>query len=242
MAVGLDVDGDYMSRTGIPSGGAGTLTNGAFADFFVGIWAYFPSAGNSYVATAGGNVLHGVSGAREIYTGKNNVGSLYTDPQLIAMWDSGGPTQTSFTVQPAFDVWQYFYYTADATNMTSAWRTLGSDTWNSHTNANTNAGSQYINNLYFGSQGITQVLFGRYAYARAVAAAKTAAQALTYSKSSVTETGDWGFWPLDNNTDTADDSGNARTLTFGGTLTSETSPTLDGGPPANTASVAWLRG
>lgn len=38
-------------------------------------------------------------------------------------------------------------------------------------------------------------------------------------------------WPLANNTDTGDDSGNGYDLTFGGTLTSETSPDL-GEPPA----------
>jgi hypothetical protein len=37
----------------------------------------------------------------------------------------------------------------------------------------------------------------------------------------------WADWRLENNTDTADDSGNNRTLTFGGTLTSESDPELE---------------
>lgn len=228
MAVGLDTDGDYLARTGIPSGGAGTLTNGAFADFFFGVWCYWPSSGNSHGATANGCVMNGVAGAREIALRKDGTGTVYTDPQFQAIWESGGPAQTTFVSQPPFDTWVYAFITADASNMTAGWRELGSTTWHTETAANTNAGSQYINGLYIGSASTTQVLFGYYAYARAVAAVKTTSEALTYSQSAVTASGDWGFWPLDDNTDTVDDSGNGRDLTFGGSITTQTSPTLDG--------------
>ncbi|WP_230679164.1 hypothetical protein, partial [Streptococcus pneumoniae] len=66
------------------------MSIGAFANFYIGIWAYFPSAGNSHGATAGGAVAYGYSGAREVGLFKNSVGAAYTDPQLQAVWDSGG--------------------------------------------------------------------------------------------------------------------------------------------------------
>ena len=236
MAVGISSDGDYIHRASIPSGTAGTLTAGAFADFFFGVWCYFPSAGNSHGATANGSVFNGVSAAREIRLGKDSQGATYDGPQTIIVWESGTPDESSFSAEPPFDTWVYIYFTADATDETAGWRSLGSDTWTTATFANNNAGSQYINDLYVGSTATSQALFGHYAYARAVGAVKTTSEALAYSKSSVTETGDWGFWPLADNTDTGDDSGNGYDFTFGGTLTSETSPTLDAGPSITSVS------
>jgi len=230
MAVGINADADYIERASIPSGGAGTLTEGAFTDFFVGVWAYRPSSGNTYGTTASGFVIHGQAGAREIGIYYNGAGSTLDDPQLTVMWDSGGGSGTTiFSDQPPRDAWIYYCIMSDGSTMTAAWRELGSDTWHSHTAANSNAGSQYINTLTFGNINTTQCVMGNYAYARAVDATKSLSEALAYSKSDVTETGDWGFWPLADNSDTGDDSGNGRTLTFGGTLTSESSPTLDSG-------------
>lgn len=234
MAIGLDADTDYAGRGSIPSGGAGTLTEGAFTDFYAGVWLYRPTAGNSYALTAGGYVLHGNASAREIGIYFNSAGSTLDDPQLTMRWDSGGGSgSVVFPDQPPRDAWVYYCMMSDATDMIAAWRELGSDTWHSMTASNTNAGSQYINTLTIGNLAAhNTVVMGHYAYARAVDASKTLSEALAYSKSAVAEAGDWGFWPLDDNTDTADDSGNSRTLTFGGSLTSETSPTLDGGSPA----------
>lgn len=45
MGVGLDADTEYLRRSGIPSGGAGTLSDGGFTNCFVGIWLYRPSSG-----------------------------------------------------------------------------------------------------------------------------------------------------------------------------------------------------
>lgn len=45
------------------------------------------------------------------------------------------------------------------------------------------------------------------------------------------------YWPLANNTDTGDDSGNGFDLTFGGTLTSETSPSFGLTVALDTASI-----
>lgn len=229
MAVGIDADSDYIERASIPSGGAGTLTEGAFTDFFVGVWLYRPTSGNTWGTTASGYVIHGQAGAREIGIYYTPAGSTLDDPQLAMLWDSGGGSgYTVFADQPPRDAWVYYCMMSDASTMTAAWRELGSDTWHSETAANSNAGSQYINTLTIGNMSTATCVMGNYAYARAVDATKDLTEALAYSKSTTTASGDWGFWPLDDNSDTGDDSGNGRTLTFGGSLSSETSPTLDG--------------
>ena len=232
MAVGLDADTDALQRTGIPSGGAGTLSDGAFANTGMGVWCYRPTSGNTYGTTAGGFIIHCQAGARECGIGYNSAGSLLTDPQLQTTYNSGGGAGTPavFGSQPALDAWHYYVFLEDGTNQVAAWRVLGSDTWNSMSRANDNAGSQFTNTLSFGNvSGVSAVVMGRYAYARArYGSGQTLADWLTYSKSTTTTAGDWGFWDLTDNTDTADSSGNSRTLTFSGSITSETDPTLDG--------------
>lgn len=160
MAIGISSDTDYAERVSIPSGGTGTLTDGAFANTFVGVWLYYLLENSTVGQEAGYIKLSDLATATYIRR------------------------------------------------------------------ANDNAGSQYANELVFGNDTTASFcVFGHYAYARAV----YATDALTYAASDATIAGDWGFWPLADNTDTGDDSGNGRTLTFGGTLTSETSPTLGGG-------------
>jgi hypothetical protein len=240
MAVGLDADTDYLRRSSIPSGGAGTLSDGGFLNTGVGVWCYRPTSGNGYGTTAGGPIIHQKSGARECGLIYNSAGSTLTDPQLQAVYNSGGGAGTPLSLgsQPPLDTWCYFVFLDNATDgQVAAWRSLGSDTWNSYTRTNDNAGSQYTNTLTLGNNdGGSAVVMGWYAYARArYASGQTLADWLTYSKSDVTVAGDWGFWPLADNTDTGDDSGNARDLTFGGTITTETSPTLDGASGGNAA-------
>lgn len=50
------------------------------------------------------------------------------------------------------------------------------------------------------------------------------------------------YWPLADNTDTGDDSGNGYNLTFGGTLTSETSPTFGGATVSLNTALATVGG
>lgn len=237
MGIGLNADGDYARRTSIPSGGAGTLTAGGFADFFTGVWLYRPSADATYATTAGGAIIHGAAGAREIILGFDNVGAALADLSLWVQFNSGGGTGSDQTFAAhagnAFlDEWMYYFYYENAANDQVAGYIQLSDLNTAVTlsRANDNAGSQYINTLTFGSYGTAAVALGYYAYARARDSAASAANVLTYAASSTTETGDWGFWPLADNTDTGDDSGNARSLTFGGTITSQSSPTLGGAP------------
>lgn len=241
MAISFNTDGEYARRSSIPSGGAGTLTDGAFTNSGAGVWCYVPgaAAGNTYGGVAGGKIIHLKSSAREVTLAFDNTFGSGTadDPLLQVIFDSGVGS-TAFSSQPPRDTWCYFVLLDNSTDgQIAAWRELGSDTWNSEVLANSNAGSQYTNTLTFGSSdaGGVDTLYGRFAYARArYATGQTLANWLTYSKSDVTASGDWGFWPMVDNADTGDDSGNARDLTFNGAAT-ETSPTLDGASGGNAA-------
>lgn len=242
MAVGLDLDTEYMRRSSIPSGGAGTLTGGGFSDFFAGVWVYRPSATATYALTASGFIIHGQASAREIGIGFNSAGSNLSDLNLQMVYNSGGGTGTPYlfplhTGTDFLDEWMYYFMYEDASNNLVAgyiqYSNLSVAVTNSY--ANDNAGSQYINTLTFGNDaGAGGVVIGHYAYARARDSAASSANVLTYANSDATISGDWGFWDLDTNSDTADTSGNSRTLTFNGTLTTETSPTFGGGGVSGT--------
>lgn len=239
MGVGLDADTEYLRRSSIPSGGAGTLSDGAFANCFVGVWCYRPSSGNSYNLTADGCIIHFQSGVREVAIGfDNNFGSgTAADPNLRILFNSGGGTgaDQDFTSANFLDEWVYYFIVENSTDGQIAGYIKLSDlaTAVTITRTNDNAGSQYVNTLTFGNNSSgNAVALGWYAYARAVyGTGMDEATALTYAASDVAEAGDWGFWPIVDNADTGDDSGNGRTLTFNGTLTSESSPTLGGGIP-----------
>lgn len=234
MGVGLSADGEYLQRGSIPSGGAGTLSEGGFSDFFMGVWLYRASADVTYATTATGFILHGQAGAREVGLGFNSAGAVLADLNLQAIYNSGGGTGTpylfSMTGSSHLDQWVYYFFYENSANSLVAGYILYSDLNTAITNAyvNDNAGSQYVNTLTIGSDsGGAAVVAGDYAYARAIANASiTASNVLGYAASDTAGGSDWGFWPLADNTDTGDDSGNGRTLTFTGTLTSESSPTL----------------
>ena len=67
MGVGTNADTDYLRRSSIPSGGAGTLSDGAFKNCFVGVWLYRDSAVATYGLTAEGSIIHFQAGAREVH-------------------------------------------------------------------------------------------------------------------------------------------------------------------------------
>jgi hypothetical protein len=237
MGAGTDADTDYFQRTGIPSGGAGTLSDGAFTDSFAGVWVYRDSGTATYNTTSTGSIIHYQSGAREVKIGYDNTfgGGTAGDPLLQALFNSGGGAGSVQTFGSAnfLDEWVYYFIVENSTDGQIIGYIRLSDlaTAVTITRANDNAGSQYINTLTFGNEsGGTVGVSGWYAYARAVyGTGMDETTALTYAASDTTETGDWGFWPLVDNADTGDDSGNGRTLTFGGTISSESSPTLGGG-------------
>lgn len=204
----------------------------------MGVWVYRDSVEATYATTAAGAILHGQAGAREVVLGFNSAGAVLADLNLQAVYNSGGGAGTPFTFTgytgaSFLDEWVYYFFYENSANSLVAGYILLSDLNTAITNAyvNDNAGSQYVNTLTIGSDnGGSAVVNGHYAYARAVASSTlTAADVLAYAASATTEAGDWGFWPLADNTDSADDSGNARDLTLTGTLTSESDPDLGGG-------------
>jgi hypothetical protein len=238
VAVGLNADGESLRRSGIPSGGAGTLSDGGFTNTLQCVWLYRPSATATYALTAAGSIIDLQAGAREVVLGFDSSGASLADLRLQIIFNSGGGAGT-----PAFftghngddflDEWVGYFVLDNATDGQVAGYVRLADLGSPVTlsRANDNAGSQYINTLTFGGTGDNSaVVLGHYAYARAVyGAGLTVADALALLADSAADAGDWGFWPLADNTDTGDDSGNGRSLTFTGTLTSETSPTLGGG-------------
>lgn len=234
MAIGINLDTEYAERTGIPSGGAGTLSQGGFADFFAGVWLYRPSATATYALTAAGSIIHCQAGAREVIVGFNSAGSVLADLNLQIIYNSGGGTGTPYlftghTGASFLDEWVYYFIYEDASNNLVGGYILLSDLNTAVTNsyANDNAGSQYINSLTFGCDSAHGAcVLGHYALARARDSAASAANVLTYASSDTTISGDWGFWELTDNTDTADTSGNSRALTFSSGLSSESSPTF----------------
>lgn len=242
MAVGLDADTESLRRSSIPSGGAGTLSGGGFSDFFVGVWLYRPSSVATYNTTSGGAIIHFQASAREMklgYDGTFGAGGP-GDPLLQIIFNSGGGTGATQTFSGAnfLDEWVYYFIYENSSNQQVAGYIRLSDLSTAVTisRANDNAGSQYINTLTFGNDdgGTSVGVAGHYAYARARGGAGiTPADVLAWAADSAPVSGDWGFWPLDSNTDNVDDSGNSRNLTFNGTLTSETSPTLGGAPDQN---------
>lgn len=239
MGVGLDTDTEYLRRSSIPSGGAGTLSDGAFTNTFQGVWVYRDSGTSTYALTSGGRIIHLQSGAREVLLGFNSAGGTLADINLQIIFNSGGGAGSSQTFashagDDFLDEWVYYFIVDNATDGQIAGYILLSDLNNvadSITRANDNAGSQYVNTLTFGNDsGGSVVVAGWYAYARAVyATGMDETDALTYAASDATETGDWGFWPIVDSADDADTSGNGRDLTFNGTLSDEDSPTLGGG-------------
>jgi len=234
MAVGIDSDTDYLTRGSIPSGGAGTLSDGGFTNCFVGVWLYRPSSGNSNALTSEGYIIQFKSGAREVKLGFDNTFGAGTasDPLLQIIFNSGGGTGAAQTFSGAnfLDEWVYYYVLENSTVGQEAGYIRLSDlaTATYIRRANDNAGSQYTNTLTIGNDSTAAFcVFGHYAYARAVyGTGIDTTDALAYAADSAPVSGDWGFWPLADNTDTGDDSGNGYDLTFGGTLSSETSPTF----------------
>jgi hypothetical protein len=244
MAIGLNADTEYLRRSSIPGGGAGTLTDGAFANTFVGVWVYRPTSGNSYSLSSDGPIIHGQAGAREIKLGYDNTfgGGQPEDPLLHIIFDSGGgagSTQT-FSSKPALDTWAYYFYYETGGTQYAGWIPLTDLTTSGAvtlSRANSNAGSQYINTLTIGNNsGASAVVMGHYAYARArYDSSITLSDVVAWASSTTTDTGDWGFWPLDDSSDSADDSGNSRSLTLNGTLSTETSPNLSSGVSGSVA-------
>lgn len=238
MGIGLDADTEYARRSSIPSGGTGTLSDGRFRKCFAGVWVYRPSS-VTYALTAAGAIIHFQASAREVVLGFDSAGSTLADLRLRIIYNSGGgagtPANFSGHAGDSFlDEWVYYFIAENPTDGQVAGyiRLADLNTAVTLSRANDNADSQYVNTLTFGNtSGGNAVVAGYYAYARAQydpVDGFNVTDALAFAASSAPSS-DWGFWPLADNTDTGDDSGNGRDLTFNGTLTSQASPALSGG-------------
>lgn len=253
MGIGINDAGDSAQRGSIPSGSAGTLSGGGFSDFYAGVWLYRATADVTYANTAGGAIVHCQAGAREMVLGFDSAGSALSDLSLRMIFNSGGGAGTPYFF-PAhagddfLDEWVHYFMLAagGATGSQRAGYIRLADLANPvvQLRTNDNAGSQYVNTLTFGNTSANNArVTGDYAFARAVASSSlTVADVQTLCNNPATVSGDWGFWPLADNTDTGDDSGNGRSLTFNGTLTSEASPTLGGSSAIVASLLAGLVG
>lgn len=100
---------------------------------------------------------------------------------------------------------------------------------------NDNASDFAANGLYLGNDGYDDYGGVHLAHVRVwdVELSQSELEAEAASATPVRTANLRAYWPLANNTDTGDDSGNGYDLTFGGTLTSETSPTFGSAPAPN---------
>ncbi len=241
MAIGLDADSESIRRAGFPSGGAGSLTEGGFRNFAVMGWTRRPSAGNSNALTANGFLVHLKSGARELGLGFDNFFGAGTaaDPRLRFVGD-GFNDLFGTGDQPPFDE-NFCWYIKDSAGVLEAgWRTQSDPTWRTVSRANPNALSQFANEVTIGNThaaGTPAVAMGHYSRIRAFAGSLTQSEIETRLFEPNNVTGDFFFWALGNNTDDTDGSGNGRTPTLTGTLTTESSPTLTGASPPTISSV-----
>ena len=222
-AVGLNADGEYIVRTGITSGDLGV---GGFQDLTVMGWYYRPSTA-TYTTMAGSAIVNIRAGARDINFGFDSTGVNVADP-VLQIINAGDGWDLNFAGgdQPPFDEWVFYAVSDTAGTITARWRTLSNATWHTVSGANTSAGSQFANDVYIGSEATTQVAEGHYAFWRAIDDGKTEAEIDAYVMTTAAQAGDFWFWPLANNTDTSDGTGNGRTATLTGTLTSETDPAI----------------
>ncbi len=203
---------------------------------FAGIWCYRDSAGQSYNTTSEGPIIHAQSGARECMIGFDNTFGAGTaaDPLLQVIFNSGGGSGTPQTFAGAnfLDEWVYYFMLESGGDQIFGYIQLSDlSTAVTITRANDNAGSQYVNEITFGNVSFGGVCVGgTYAYARArYGSGITIDDVKAWAADPNTVAGDWGFWPLADNTDVGDDSGNSRDLTFSSGLDSGSDPTLGGG-------------
>lgn len=136
-----------------------------------------------------------------------------------------------WSTPPSQDTWYYFYIIGEndgvsAVNWQAGYYTAAGsspvDTVTALNQAEFN-----IVRISIGNNSWDEWLDSVFAHVRVwtgVALTDSELRAERDSTTAVKTSGLWADWPLADNTDTGDDSGNGRTLTFGGTLTTETGP------------------
>lgn len=204
------------------------------SDFTMGVWHYRPS-GIGYAATQESAIL-GVthfSNGRYQKAGFDNafVSGLETDARFCV--ESHGIRTAAAPPDDAmpFDTWVYVLLRADATpggTIYAEWSELGSGTWHSVSATNNVDVSALSEGVLIGRGEVAtpQTAQGYYAYCHAYNSDIGQAAARALKDASTPQNSPWAFWPLANDTDTADTSGNGRTLSFSATFTTEASPSL----------------
>lgn len=221
MAVGLNASGDIVSRSSVAIGDVG------MANLTLCGWVYFPTALQATEVIK----LNGDAGRYILI----EIHVPVATPEL-----GGGDSQTgtqSFATQPSAGTWIFVAIVcstvAGGDTQTFYWSPHGSSTFYSLSRSNGVENSLNTSSIQLRGSNTNGV---RHAYFRAFSGTKTQGELETIKESSTAVGGEYLYWTLDNNTDTGDDSGNGRTATFSGTLTSETSPTLSGGATGHPAS------
>ncbi len=222
MAVRFDSDADWISLA-LDIGGAGHV------NFTLEGWFYLEEYNDSAgILTAS----HGGNGRAVRLLCDND----FPTPR-VALGDSQ-TGQLHFTAQPPLNTWVFLQLSSPNTTggtLTGRWSELGSDTVNTVTRTNgveasVQAQQVLINRKGVGdANGFTGGL--RAAYVRGYTGPSSESEFLA-RKTSTAPTGALFWWDLDDNTDTADQTGNGRTATFNGALTTAASPDFGPPPPA----------
>ena len=225
MAVRFNSDSDWISLA-INIGGAGHV------NFALGCWLWLEEYNDSAGLIAVGHLANG----RTLGMACNNA---FPTP-LVSLGDSQtGFTSGAFATQPALNGWIYAEFSSPNTTggtLTARYKTLASSTVYTITRANgveasVQAEVVHVNRFQVGdANGFTGGL--RAAYLRGYSGPTADDATFLAHAADTTGAGTLFFNPLANNTDTSDISGNGRTLTFNGTLTTEDSPALGGGAAA----------
>lgn len=226
MGVGLNADTDWLSITA-NLGGLGQCA------FTIGVWHY-RSSGVGTGATDSASIIGLSHSSNGRYQTSQFDNTFVSGAETDAKWSissNGNRSQAGASdYDIPFDTWVFVVLRADTALGTvySEWSALGSSTWHSHSRTNIVENSVQGEVVMLGRSvvGDANTSQGYYAYCHAYDSdiGQTAARAL--KDASTPQNSPWAFWPLADNTDTGDDSGNARTITFNGTITTEASPTL----------------
>lgn len=218
MSVGFNASGDYAKRLGTP------LFDliGDTAKFTMAGWVKLPQLGTGDWSYWLGLESSDTNASSYILHGFNQYDTLEFESHA---------DQTEFTNQPSTNTWYYFYITGSNT---------GSNTLSLHGGYYTAAGTSPVEDINLAATSefeperldigndswneFGNVIMAQVRVWTGVVLTDAQLRAERDSPTPVITSGLWASYSLDDNTDTADDSGNGRTLTFGGSLTTEEDP------------------
>ena len=207
MAVGFNGSGDIAYRSAnLPSNQTFTISGWVKARSTPGDYAYF----------------FGLENAGSDASGYAQVGYIPGTGWCAA---GDGGAAGAFSPQPSINTWYYVFIrsTTTANQITAGYVSANGATF-TKANGLTSSWSSVL--LGICNDSWDEILDGVAAYVRVWGAELSDAELLLErdSANAVRSTNLIGDWPLANNTDNGDDSGNGYNLTFEGTLTTESDP------------------